>query len=115
MTIPSDIFASLVNRWNALPLWVRKGARDAAVGAVLAVTALNLGIPGTLVQAKAEALLAIFTAGPVVFAIVRVEVLPPLLAWLIGKLGLHYTKLGAKAPMSLVKNSTKGAKTVVHD
>jgi hypothetical protein len=91
MTIVTNIVAAIVNFWDGLPEWLRKGLRDAAIGAVAAVVALNLAIPGTLDQAKAEGLTAYVAAGAAALAIVRVELLPYLLSWLLSQLGLYYT------------------------
>jgi hypothetical protein len=93
------IFARTVNFWNSLPEWLRKGSRDAAIGALAAITALNLAIPGSLPEAKAEGLTAAVAVGAAVLAVVRVEILPPLLAWLLDALGLHYrAQVGTKPP-----------------
>ena len=104
MTTVANIVATIVNFWDGLPEWLRKGLRDAAVGAVAAVSALNLAVPGTLDQVKAEALIAVVAAGAAVLAIVRVEILPPLFTWLIGSLGLHHTgQVGKNKPLKLVR------------
>ena len=87
----ANIVRFIINTWNEAPEWLRKGLRDAAIGAFAAVTALNLVIPGTLDQFKAEALTAAVAAGAAFLAIVRVEILPPLLSWLLSLLGLAYT------------------------
>jgi hypothetical protein len=46
------------NTWLALPEWFRKGLRGAVLGGIVAVSALNLAIPGSLSEAKAEGLTA---------------------------------------------------------
>jgi hypothetical protein len=99
----AKIIAAIINAWNALPTWARKAARDAVLGAIAAVAVLNLGIPGSLDQAKAEALTAITAAALAVLAIIRVEVLPPLLAWILAQLGLVYTARVGTKPPQLVK------------
>jgi hypothetical protein len=93
------LFAYVINAWNGAPEWLRKGLRDAAIGAAAAVVALNLAIPGSLDQAKAEALTIVVAAGAAVLAIVRVEILPPLLTWLLSQMGLYRTaQIGTKQP-----------------
>ena len=86
------MFAVINAWWNGLPEAIRKALRDmATVGVttgIAAFAALNLIFPGTIDQAKAEALLAIVTVVPTVaaaaFAVVRVELLPALVNWLLG-------------------------------
>lgn len=86
------MFETLNAWWNGLPEVARKVLRDAVtIGvttAIAAVAALNLVFPGSIDQAKAEALLVWATAVPTVaaavWAILRVELLPPLTNWLLG-------------------------------
>lgn len=73
------------DKWLALPEWLRKGLRDAAIGAIAAASILNLGIPGSLVEAKAEALTAFAVVIPAIAAIIRVELLPNAVSWFLGK------------------------------
>jgi hypothetical protein len=101
-----SLVAFVINTWNGWDEWARKGLRDAAIGAAAAAIALNLAIPGSLDQVKAEALTVVVAAGAAVLAIVRVELLPPLLAWLLDRLGLFYTaQVGKGQPARLVKES----------
>lgn len=57
------MFLTLLGRlkyaWGILPGWAQAAVNDLVAAAVIAVAALNLGIPGTLGQAKAEAFLAV--------------------------------------------------------
>lgn len=100
------LIAAVINAWNGAPEWARKGLRDAAIGAAAAIVALNLAIPGSLDQAKAEGLTAVVAAGAAILAIVRVELLPPLLSWLLDHLGLFYTaQVGKGKAARLVKES----------
>lgn len=79
-----SLLLSIRDWWISLPEWLTKGARDAAVAAVMAVLALNLVLPANLDQAKAEALTILLTAGAAAIAIVRVEILPNILPWILG-------------------------------
>lgn len=71
----------------SIPLWARKAAIDFIEGAVAAILVLNLVIPATLDEAKAQAAIvgaAILSAA--VAAIRRAS--PDFLAWLREKLGV---------------------------
>lgn len=75
----------------ALPLFVRRFVFDAAQGALVAVIALNIAIPGTLNEGSAVALvtLAAVVRGVVAaVATAATKAMPGFLAWLAGKLAL---------------------------
>jgi hypothetical protein len=86
------MFTKLNTWWDGLPEAVKKALRDGGTAFVVtftaALTLLNLVFPGTLDQAKAEALLiasgAVIPAVFAAVAILRVELLPALLNRLLG-------------------------------
>lgn len=63
----------------AVPEPVRLLIRDALEGAITAVIALNLAIPGSLIEAKAEGLTLAVAAGGAIIAVLRRELLPLIL------------------------------------
>jgi hypothetical protein len=79
------------NTWQQIPEAIQKGLRDAAIAAFGAVLALNLVFPGNVDQAKSEALIVLLAAAAAAWAVIRVEVLPPLLDWLLNHLNLYFT------------------------
>ena len=70
--------------WLTIPEWLAKAIRDAFTGALVAITALNLVFPGSVDQAKAEGLLIVSVAIPVVLAVIRVQVVPRVVDWFLG-------------------------------
>jgi|ERR1035437_676736 hypothetical protein len=91
------LFTRINDAWNGLPETLKKALRDGGTAFVVTFTAalslLNLVFPHTLDQAKAEALLvasgAVIPAVFAIIAILRVELLPAALNWL---LGLRFSK-----------------------
>lgn len=88
----TSFFWTLNAWWNSLPESVRKALRDTVAVGFTATTGvlayLNIVVPGSIAQTQAEALL-FWTAGvPVIvaaiFAIVRVELIPAIINWLLG-------------------------------
>lgn len=81
------MFSTFVNKvhnfWLTWPEWVRKGLRGAAVGGFVAVTALNLAIPGSLADAKAEGLLGVSAFAGAAWAVARVTLLPAFVTWFL--------------------------------
>ena len=75
-----------------IPLGVRYIIRDAIEGALAAVVALNLAIPGSLVEAKAEGLTVVVAVAGAGIAVLRREALPAIWAWLQGQLTQPPTK-----------------------
>ena len=71
------------NYWLTLPEWFRKGARGAVVGGFVAVTALNLAIPGSLDEAKADGMLVVSVFAGAAWAVVRVTLLPAFVTWFL--------------------------------
>jgi len=65
------------------------GAKIAVAAFLTAIGALNLVFPGSIAEAKAEALLVVSTAGPVVLTALgvwfRAEILPRILPNVFGK------------------------------
>ncbi len=76
-----QVLARLKAAWGALPPWAQAAVNDLVAAAFIAVAALNLGIPGTLDQAKAEALLAVVAVVGVLEPWVRRH-LPDAFGWL---------------------------------
>jgi hypothetical protein len=91
------LFAKLYNAWQTLPEWLQKGLRDAAAAAVT-----EFGVIGV-----ADWRTALVSAGMAAFAVVRVEVLPPLLDWFLAHFGLHYvgTMKGSRVGPRLEKGA----------
>ena len=79
-----DFLLNVRTFWVSLPVGVTKAVRDALLAGVAAFIALNLAIPSTLDQAKAEGLIAILAVAAAVLAVVRVELLPALISWILG-------------------------------
>lgn len=79
----SALVLNVHNGWLTLPEWFRKGLRGAAVGGFVAVTALNLAIPGSLAEVKAEGLLGVSAFAGAAWAVARVTLLPAFVTWFL--------------------------------
>jgi hypothetical protein len=81
----------MLDKFQSLPLWVRKFIVDFGEGAVSAVLVLNIAIPSTLGEAKAQAVIVgAAVAGALVAAVRRAA--PDVLAYLRSKLGVGSTE-----------------------
>ena len=67
--------------WLRIPEALAHALRDSLMAGVTAIIVLNLGIPNTLDEAKAEMLLAISVAAPAIYAVIRKEVVP----WIVNE------------------------------
>ena len=84
MTTIQAFLAKIRVLWIGLPEGVQKALRDAVIAGFGAFVALNLAIPSTLDQAKAEGLIAVLAVSAAIIAVIRVELLPAIIAWLLG-------------------------------
>jgi len=75
----TDLIAKAKAAYAAVPEWVRKIARDALEGAIVAAGTLTLVIPRDLPDAQAQAMAAAVVVGSAALAVVRRELLPALL------------------------------------
>jgi hypothetical protein len=78
----SNFLLNIRALWMRIPEPVAKALRDAAVGAFTVVVALNLAIPGSLDEAKAEAVTVFAVVVPAIVAVLRVELLP----WIVDQM-----------------------------
>lgn len=76
-----SILATIKSAWGRIPTGVKNVVRDAIEGGLSAIVALNLAIPGSLVDAKAEALTAVVAAAGAIIAVLRREALPIIVQW----------------------------------
>jgi hypothetical protein len=87
------------NTWLALPEWFRKGLRGAVLGGIVAVSALNLAIPGSLSEAKAEGLTAFTVFVTTAWPILRIVLVPHLAElWLTASGSARAVKLTTLTP-----------------
>jgi cytochrome bd-type quinol oxidase subunit 1 len=86
----SAVIFFVANAWDVLPVGVQKVLRDIVVGVVASVGALNLALPHNTTEATAEALLITTTVVYTVAGIVRREVWPLVINWVLSKLGFSF-------------------------
>jgi len=81
----------MLAKLQSLPLWVRKAIIDFVEGAVTAVLVLNIAIPSTLGEAKAQAVIIGAAVGGALIAAVR-RAAPDVLLYVRSKLGVGPTE-----------------------
>jgi hypothetical protein len=74
--------------WDSIPVGVQFVIRDVFVSAVAAVAALNLALPTTTSQATAETMLVVTTVVYTAYGVIRREIWPLLINWVIDHLGV---------------------------
>jgi hypothetical protein len=86
----SAVILFLANTWDILPVGAQKVLRDIVVGVVAAVSALNLVLPHNTTEATAETLLVVTTVAYTVIGILRREVWPLVINWILSQLGFSF-------------------------
>jgi hypothetical protein len=86
----SAVILFLANTWDILPVGVQKVLRDIVVAVVASVSALNLALPHNTSEATAEALLIVTTVVYTVAGIIRREVWPLIINWVLSQLGFSF-------------------------
>ena len=86
----SAVILFIATAWDLLPTGVQKVIRDIIVGVGVALGALGLALPHTTSEATAESLLIVGTVVYTVAGIVRREVWPLVINWVLSQLGFSF-------------------------
>jgi hypothetical protein len=86
----ASVVLTVATVWDKLPVGVQKVIRDVVVAVVGNVMALNLVLPHDLSQATAETMLVVTTVVFTAYGVIRRELWPIIIEWIIAKLGLNF-------------------------
>jgi glucose uptake protein GlcU len=86
----SAVVLFVAHAWDLLPTGGQKVLRDIAVAVIAAVGALNLALPHTTGQATAETLLFVTTVVYTVAGILRRDVWPLFIDWVLSRFGFKF-------------------------
>ena len=86
----SAVILSVATTWDKLPTGVQKVLRDIVVGVIGAVSLLTLALPKNTSEATAEAALIVTTVVYTAAGIIRREVWPLVVNWVLERLGFSF-------------------------
>jgi hypothetical protein len=86
----SAVILFVGNTWDHLPIGVQKVIRDIVVGVIGAVSLLNLTLPHNTAEATAESTLVVAAVVYTVAGIIRREVWPLVIDWVLARLGISF-------------------------
>jgi hypothetical protein len=81
------LVAKIHNGWLYLPAWLRKGLRDVVVAVIALAFAFGFQWPANLDDLKAQIVAFWILAVPAAAAVIRTEILPPLVSWFLETFG----------------------------
>jgi hypothetical protein len=83
------VIVFLAGIWDTIPLGAQLVIRDIVVAVGVNVAALNLALPKNTTEATAETMLVITTVAYTAFGVIRREVWPYVVDWLLSKLDVY--------------------------